>query len=399
MQPLQTHPASRRAVDVADITPSPRPFGAAIARLSHPAGASEGGGEGAARPFGEPERAAHRRWFANSAQHGVKDVMVFVRSPYVLISFAAGLAAALWLGRGALPVSPMDASTIAHAVAVAATCVVAVLATAVGALMVSDWQADVQSRHDWAQLGLTPAHVSLSVELSPQSDLDPRYLAPTSDEALRLVFRTYRAAAPMRCSVPARAQSAELVSVKPVPDHVSDTGAASEGDASRCASLRAVDARPAAVQAVVPSWKGKRREKVMAGRPLLVANGDAWRRWTAGISPPTERTAEVIVLSASQDDRAQPQSEVSDLPDGADSTARPACRGPPQLAARRRDTAEPAAGQRRDECADSIIVSDDLGPQIPVGAAELEVIETYLGHLLDDLLASSTTAKSDSDKG
>lgn len=41
---------------------------------------------------------------------------------------------------------------------------------------------------------------------------------------------------------------------------------------------------------------------------------------------------------------------------------------------------------------------DDLGPQIPISAAELEVIETYLGHLLHDLLASSTT-KSGSDNG
>lgn len=47
--------------------------------------------------------------------------------------------------------------------------------------------------------------------------------------------------------------------------------------------------------------------------------------------------------------------------------------------------------------ASDIIVSDDLGPQIPISAAELEVIETYLGHLLDDLLASSTT-KPPSDK-
>ena len=41
---------------------------------------------------------------------------------------------------------------------------------------------------------------------------------------------------------------------------------------------------------------------------------------------------------------------------------------------------------------------DDLGPQIPISAAELDVIETYLGDLLDDLLASSTI-KPDSGKG
>lgn len=327
--------------------------------------------------------------------------MAFVRSPYVLIGLAAGLAGALWLGEVTLPVGLMDASTITHAAAVAATCVVAVLATAVGALVVSDWQADVQSRLDWAQLGLTPAHVSLAVELAPQSDFDPRYLPPTSDEALRLVLRTYRAAASMTCRLPALARSAESPSAQPVPDQLSDAGAALDADMLRRTSPRAVDTRPAAAQTAVPSRKDKRRQKIMAGRPRLVANGTPWPRWTARISPPAKRAAEVIILSASQDDRAQPQPVTSVVPDGAGSTARPACRGPPQIVARRRNTAEPAAereGRSPDASPDEIIVSDDLGPQIPICTAELEVIETYLGHVLDYLLASST-AKPGSDKG
>jgi hypothetical protein len=36
------------------------------------------------------------------------------------------------------------------------------------------------------------------------------------------------------------------------------------------------------------------------------------------------------------------------------------------------------------------IVRDNLGNQVPVCAAELDVIETYLDHVLRDLLASST---------
>jgi hypothetical protein len=320
--------------------------------------------------------------------------MAFVRGSYALMILAAGLAAAFWLGGITLPVSVMDASTTAYAIAVAAMSAVAMLATAIGALMVSDWQADVQSRHDWAQLALTPAHVSLAVELAPQSDLDPRYLAPTSDEVLRQVFRAHRVAAPMACRVPALARSAKVSSALPAPDRVSGTEAASEGDAPRRASPRGISPRPAAAQAGVRSWKGKRREKVMAGRPRLVANGTPWPLWTPGISLPAGRAAEVIVLSGSQHKRAQPQLEAFVGPDGADSTARPACLGPPQVAARRRNVTEPAAEQRRDESADrspgSIIVSDDLGPQIPIGIAELEVIETYLGHVLNDLLASST---------
>lgn len=55
-------------------------------------------------------------------------------------------------------------------------------------------------------------------------------------------------------------------------------------------------------------------------------------------------------------------------------------------------------GRERGCVTDDIIVRDDLGPQIPICAAELEVIETYLGPLLDNLLASSTD-KPGSDKG
>ena len=36
------------------------------------------------------------------------------------------------------------------------------------------------------------------------------------------------------------------------------------------------------------------------------------------------------------------------------------------------------------------IVRDDLGNQVPVSAAELDVIETYLDQMLRELLASST---------
>ncbi len=95
------------------------------------------------------------------------------------------------------------------------------------------------------------------------------------------------------------------------------------------------------------------------------------------------------------------QSGISVVPDGADSTARPACHGPQRVVACRLNTAEPAAergGGNPAASSDEIIVRDDLGPQIPIFAAELEVVETYLGHLLDDLL-SSRTAKPDSEKG
>lgn len=319
--------------------------------------------------------------------------MTFARASCVVAGLGAGFAAALWLGWITLLVNLIDAPTIAHAVAVVATSVVAMLATAIGALMVSDRQADVQCRRNWAPLGLTSAYLIPAVELATASDIDPRYLVPTRDEALRQVFRAYRAAAQVTRRVPAPARSAKLSGLA-VPDQVSEAGAALDADTSKHAAPRTLSTRPAAAQTVVRSWKGRHREKVMAGRLRLVANGAAWPDWTARISPSAGRAVEVVVLNASQNDQGQPQREASVGPDGADSTARPACCGPPQVIARRRNATGSATEQRwggsTNASPDDIIVRDDLGPQILICAAELEVIETYLGHLLDVWLASST---------
>jgi len=49
------------------------------------------------------------------------------------------------------------------AVHMAAAVLIGVLATFIafaGLLSISDWQADVQSRQEWARLGLTPVHLS-----------------------------------------------------------------------------------------------------------------------------------------------------------------------------------------------------------------------------------------------
>ena len=284
------------------------------------------------------------------------------------------------------------------AVHMAAALLIGVLATLVafaGLLVLADWQTDAQSRYDWVDIGLTPAYLSLTVETDPACDIGPRYLANGGDEALQRVFLANRVAAQVASNAPLSAQPAEQPSSHPEWDQGRDAAAQLEAHAFEHA-LRPMAGAPFRV---ARTWKGKRRKIEIAPRLRLVANGEAWPLWTTRISPTAEGAAEVIVLSASQDDPARPQLETSVGPDRCDSTAQPACRGPPQVVARRRDTAEPAAEQpwSADAPPDDIIVSDDLGSQIPICAAELEVIETYLGHLLDDLLTSST-ARHPSDK-
>ncbi len=263
-------------------------------------------------------------------------------------------------------------SAIAYAMAVVATSAVVMLAMAVGALVVSDWQADVQSRQEWAQLGLTPVHISRPLELARESDVDPRYLDPASDEALRRVLHAYRAAAQTTYSVPDLERSAGLPPAQAVPDPMSGAGVVPKADAPERAPSDVVGTRLAATRAV--SWKGRSRAKVLAARVRLVANGGTWPDRPAPIPRRVDKAADIIVLSDRQRELTPPLPEASVVSNGAESTAQPTCRGPPRSRARR--SAVPP----------DPVVCDNFGPRLPVGRAELDVIETYFERELRELL-------------
>jgi hypothetical protein len=282
--------------------------------------------------------ASYRRTPPDAMLHPVKESGMTVPSLGYLV---AGLTAAL----GAVVCFGPDAWSVVHALAAAASAAVAMLATAIAALVTSNWQADAQSRQAWAGLGLAPAHLNLAVEAAPAGDIDPRYLASVSDEALREVFRTYRAAAQV-----ARSHRATTVAER---------------------ALRNVVHLPS--QAVL-SWKCKRPAKEIASPFRLVANGDAWPGWPALTYPRAGRTASVVVLSGSKDAESLPEASVA--ANGADSTAATGCRGPPRV------------GARRSTVSANPVVQDDLGHRIPIGRAELDVIESYLERELRELLGA-----------
>ncbi len=269
------------------------------------------------------------------------------------------------------------------AVHMAVAVLIGVLATFIafaGLLSISDWQADVQSRREWARLGLTPVHLSSAVELARESDLDARYLAPSSNEALQQVFRVYRVAAQTTCSAPAPERSAGLPSAHPVPDQANDASASSKADAPERAASNAVGTRATIAKTVW--WKGRSRAKVMAARVRLVANGDTW---PAPIPPRVDKAADIIVLSDRQREQTRPLPVASVVSNGAESTAQPTCRGPPRSRARR--SAVPP----------DPVVCDNFGPRLPVGRAELDMLETYLERELRELLGYTKQA-GDSEK-
>lgn len=228
-----------------------------------------------------------------------------------------------------------------------ASAALAILATAIANLAMSDWQADVQSGQAWAGLRLTPAHLSLAVEVAAASDSDPRYWTSASDEALSRAFRTQRDAA---------ARAARGVPEFAIPERV----------------LRTVVRLPS--QAVRTL---KRRARKETAQLRLVANGDAWPGWPALAYPRADRTRRVIVLSK---DNARPLAEASGGSGGTETEGAAGCRGPPQIA-------PPRTGVSA-----HLRVHDNLGHRIPIGQAELDVIESFLEREQQELLAGAIPA-------
>jgi hypothetical protein len=134
----------------------------------------------------------------------------------------------------------------------------------------------------------------------------------------------------------------------------------------------------------------------------LVVNGSGWsaREWGVPTWPTPWQPARIVVLGARQGDQTTP-AEASAGGEIGSSTEPPSCRGPPS---RRRSshakavtapkpTISPAPGAPAVSGGDPV-VRDNLGEPIPMTAAEVDVIETYLGPLLDELLGSRPGSES-----
>ena len=300
--------------------------------------------------------------------------MTLPRAPSVLVGPAAGLLASLWLGTSAA-----EALGVVQAVAVLGSAIVAMLATAMGGLMMSDWQADMQSRRDWAQLGLTPA------ELSSPIQVRTAYQNSTDNEALRAIFRAHRTGVH---AVVRDASAAPLTS-----EHAGHGQELSQDGAHHHALSRST------AESKVRLLRATFHVKHHAIPARLVVNGLSWQGPVAyELNMPNRvalfagRTAEIITLGNSEDVEAQRLSTARGL---IDPTAEaPSCRGPPPLKQRRSRRGAITAIERAG-AGSSVLrdgdprVRDDLGQPVPVCATELDVIETYLGDTLDELFASS----------
>jgi hypothetical protein len=309
-----------------------------------------------------------------------------------------GFGAALWLG-AIVPLAGVIAAswgalTIAHALAMAATAAVVLLVTTASALLAADWRADVQSREAWAQIDTAAAELSLPANHMSRDNLDPRYLQAVGEGALRHVFQAHRFAPRASLFDCSNRESA-------------NAAAASQGDLTgeaRRTSRPAARTTPAAAMRPV-STRGKvAAAGHAASRTRLVVNANAWRGWSGAeciVSPttPWRRTADIVVLGSRRDDQSLPLRETPAGSDIASGTEPPSCRGPPQAGQRACVGTAPAGLSRghasglraagKKPAADPTVI-DNLGNQVAVCAAEVNVIETYLDLLLQELLASPT---------
>ncbi|KAB2914152.1 MAG: hypothetical protein F9K29_15410 [Hyphomicrobiaceae bacterium] len=324
--------------------------------------------------------------------------MGVARSLCVLAGVITAFGAALWMGAIAPLAGVIAASwaalTIVHALAMATTAVLAVLVTAAGALLAADWRADFQSHQAWAQVNIAAAELKVPVVAVARGDLDPRYLPAVDNQALGRIFEARRFVSRARMLDSAERASPSTAAAS----WVDLTGQAAQAARAVAGIIPAVATRVMGYQR-----KAAGAERV-AVRARLVVNGNArltWPRAECIVSPtaPQRHAADVIVLGSRPDDQARPLPEASVGGDIAGSTGPASCRGPPQRERQSfavgvapklsRERAPLAPGAGKWPAADPI-ARDDLGDPVPVHAAELDVIETYLDQMLRELLGSST---------
>jgi hypothetical protein len=134
----------------------------------------------------------------------------------------------------------------------------------------------------------------------------------------------------------------------------------------------------------------------------LVVNGSGWSapEWGVPTWPTPWQPARIIVLGARQGDQRTPAERCVGGEIGS-STEPPSCRGPPshrrsshaKAVTAAKPSIDPTPGAPALSGGDPV-VRDNLGEPIPLTAAEVDVIETYLGPLLDELLGSRPGSES-----
>ena len=303
--------------------------------------------------------------------------------------------------------------------------VLSTLIAIAGALVVADVRADVEVARAWQGIKAEIAVVGTLAETAPVSRIEVRYFAGPQDEGLRRILLAHRFVVP----VPPPSDAVQRAPAHAVANAVAemdgactmtnapavvtyDVANALVGEAAK-PGLHSFNCAPKLVASTAThqgesgiasdcGMRGLRRAKHSASKVRLAANAVPWWNWPALGAVASHRApgggfaADVIVL-ADRNGRDHNQA----LPDFAADVAapsQPGCRGPPagrtQLAAADLVSGRGGIGARSWSRAHTPVeptepvVIDNLGDRVPVGAAELAVIETYLDDVLRQLITA-----------
>jgi hypothetical protein len=349
-------------------------------------------------------------------------VTLFARAPQLCAAALAGLASALWLnvvGPFAGLVAAWGALILVSTLAIAVVAILAILVTTAGTLLAADWRAEVAARQAWAEIEVAGTELHLTLGTAALSQIDPRYLTATTGEALPSVFCTHHPAslAPVveRGSEASCATRIVVAARRPIPP------IATSEAAPRIA--RKISSAQASEFAVAHSPHRKAARTSLGREFLLVASGQArpraFRAGTAAVTtrlvanaawserlayhrcvltraPPDRHVADVVVLSGDRRDRDPPNLPGASTGNGTVKIDEPpSCRGPPTTDRQRTRPTETLTAERLAKDSSKVpvaprpadhIVCDDFGRPVAVCAAELDVIETYLDHVLREML-------------
>ncbi len=134
---------------------------------------------------------------------------------------------------------------------------------------------------------------------------------------------------------------------------------------------------------------GKRQSTLLGAKERLIVDAGRWQPTVPHLVQsvaPSCHSAHVIVLTDRREHYdspavLQPSLEFAEPPQTS-------CRGPPASGRRPFVPARDQVGRHIDN-----VVSDNFSDPVPVGVAELDVIEAFLGDVLSDVLTAASAAK------
>jgi hypothetical protein len=320
---------------------------------------------------------------------------------------------------------------VLDAVVIGISSVCSALVAVAGILLAADMRADRDGAHAWQSFG-DPVRwtIEQSVDANTTHGSHHAYAAGPQDERLRAILRAHRLAMPLVATGEAKANTSACVdnsaTITRASTNADPTNSIAGSTIDQDYSVRQIaktehaEIRPelvliattdkvekCGVDTTIGLMRREYRPVRSASKLRRVANVEQW--WSAQVvgaelwprTVPFRHAADVIVLA----DRGG-RNHSPNLPDhsiDATAQAQPACRGPPCHAnAGRSSSTQGTFGRRlrpKVDAAtesDALIVVDNLGETVPVGAAELSVIETFLDGVLRDVLSTVDSSQDDS---